>query len=104
MPEVRRENGSESLGHYAQCLSKMSLEEIKEEQDLYLRWGIEIVGRYWEIHAFQPLPIAVEFPFSVFAPHRGDILLTGSIDQIRKTDGEFWLLDLKTGLGPRTKD
>lgn len=78
--------------------------EIKEEQDLYLRWGIEIVGRYWEIHAFQPLPIAVEFPFSVFTPHRADILLTGSIDQIRKTDGEFWLLDLKTGIDTRAQD
>lgn len=79
-------------------------DQIKEEQERYLLWGIGIVGRYWEIHQQKPLPFAVEFPFSVFAPSRNDVILVGSIDMIVKTKDEEWLLvDLKTGIGAPTK-
>ncbi|MEM5867783.1 MAG: PD-(D/E)XK nuclease family protein [Candidatus Aenigmatarchaeota archaeon] len=79
--------------------------QIKEEQEMYLLWGIGIVERYWEIHQNKPLPFAVEFQFSVFPPNRSDVILVGSIDQIIKTkDNEYYLVDLKTGIGPSPKN
>lgn len=78
-------------------------EEIQEEQERYLLWGIKIVERFWEIQVNSPPPFAVEFQFSVPAPHRNDIVLIGSIDLIRKVEGKYWLVDLKTGIGPKTK-
>lgn len=79
--------------------------QIREEQEMYLLWGIGIVGRYWEIHQQKPLPFAVEFPFSVFAPNRNDVILVGSIDMIIRNKGdEYWLVDLKTGIGAPTRN
>jgi len=67
----------------------------KQIQNL-LELGASMVGKYWEDNFEAPFPMAVEERFKIPVPGIDGVALVGSIDQIRKIGGEYWLVDLKT--------
>jgi len=79
-------------------------DEIKEQKNKLYSVGASMAKKYWRDNCNAPFPEtpisgekAVELRFKVPAPDRDDIFITGVIDQIRKIDGQYWVLDLKTG-------
>jgi len=78
--------------------------EIKKEKNKLWNVGASMAKKYWRDNHKAPFPQTpipgekgVEMRFRVPAPHRDDVNLVGVIDQIRKINGKYWIVDLKTG-------
>ncbi len=77
--------------------------EIGKQKNKLWNVGASMARKYWRDNYDVPFPEtpipgekAVEMRFKVPAPHRDDVLITGVIDQIRKINGKYLIMDLKT--------